>query len=72
MYWSQTESSKWSLDFTLHHLAHPRKASHPNLEWIMDRAVEGTRCRPDYRPLIHMLGIKSHDLVIETGLVHYY
>ena len=39
--------------------------SHPSLKWVMDRAVEGTRRRPDFRPLTHLLGVKSHDLVIE-------
>ena len=40
-------------------------ASHPSLKWVMDRAVKGTRRRPDFRPLTHLLGVKSHDLVIE-------
>ena len=40
--------------------------SHPLLKWVMDRQVEGTRRRPDHRPLLHLLGIKSHDLVIES------
>ena len=40
--------------------------SHPQLKWVMDRQVDGTRRRPDHRPLIHLLGVKSHDLVIET------
>lgn len=39
--------------------------SHPSLKWVMDRAVEGTRRRPDFRPLTHLLGVRSHDLVIE-------
>ena len=42
------------------------KAKYPQLKWVMDRAVEGTLRRPDYRPLIHLLGIKSHDLIIEN------
>jgi len=42
------------------------EASHPALKWVMDRRVEGTRRRPDHRPLIHLLGVKSHDLVLET------
>jgi hypothetical protein len=41
-------------------------ASHPALKWVMDRRVNGTRRRPDHRPLIHLLGVKSHDLVLET------
>ena len=40
--------------------------SHPGLKWVMDRRVDGTRRRPDHRPLIHLLGIRSHDLVLET------
>ena len=40
--------------------------SHPQLKWVMDRAVNGTRRRPDHRPLLHTLGIRSHDLVVET------
>lgn len=40
--------------------------SHPALKWVMDRRVDGTSRRPDHRPLIHLLGVKSHDLVIET------
>lgn len=40
--------------------------SHPALKWVMDRRVEGTRRRPDHRPLLHLLGVKSHDLVLET------
>jgi hypothetical protein len=40
--------------------------SHPALKWVMDRAVEGTRRRPDHRPLLHLLGVRSHDLVLET------
>ena len=40
--------------------------SHPQLKWVMDRKVEGTLRRPDHRPLLHLLGVKSHDLVIET------
>ena len=41
-------------------------ASHPQLKWVMDRKVNGTRRRPDHRPLLHLLGVKSHDLVLET------
>ena len=41
-------------------------ASHPQLKWVMDRKVEGTRRRPDHRPLLHLLGVLSHDLVLET------
>jgi hypothetical protein len=40
--------------------------SHPQLKWVMDRRVNGTRRRPDHRPLLHLLGVKSHDLVLET------
>ena len=40
--------------------------SHPGLKWVMDRRVSGTRRRPDHRPLIHLLGVKSHDLVLES------
>ena len=40
--------------------------SHPQLKWVMDRKVEGTLRRPDHRPLLHLLGVRSHDLVIET------
>jgi len=40
--------------------------SHPALKWVMDRRVNGTRRRPDHRPLLHLLGVKSHDLVLET------
>ena len=40
--------------------------SHPQLKWVMDRRVNGTRRRPDHRPLLHLLGIRSHDLVLET------
>lgn len=38
----------------------------PQLRWVMDRAVDGTRRRPDHRPLIHLLGVTTHDLIIET------
>lgn len=41
-------------------------AAHPQLKWVMDRCVNGTRRRPDHRPLLHLLGINSHDLVLET------
>jgi len=41
-------------------------ASHPQLKWVMDRQVEGTRRRPDHRALLHLLGVRSHDLVLET------
>lgn len=40
--------------------------THPQLKWVMDRKVEGTLRRPDHRPLIHLLGVRSHDLIIET------
>jgi hypothetical protein len=40
--------------------------SHPGLKWVMDRQISGTRRRPDHRPLIHLLGVRSHDLVLET------
>lgn len=40
--------------------------SHPKLKWVMDRAVKGTRRRPDCRPLIHLIGVESHDMVIEN------
>jgi hypothetical protein len=40
--------------------------SHPQLKWVMDRTVDGTRRRPDHRPLLHLIGIRSHDLVLET------
>ena len=36
------------------------------LRWVFDRTVEGTRRRPDGRPLLHMLGINSHDVVLEV------
>ena len=38
----------------------------PRVKWVFDRRVEGTRRRPDHRPLIHGIGIESHDIVIET------
>jgi hypothetical protein len=40
--------------------------SHPALKWVMDRRVNGTRRRPDHRPLLHLVGVRSHDLVIEN------
>ena len=36
------------------------------LQWVMDRSVDGTRRRPDHRPLIHLIGVTTHDLIIET------
>ena len=46
--------------------------SHPQLKWVMDRAVNGTRRRPDHRPLLHLLGVKSHDLVLETDEISHW
>ena len=42
------------------------EATFPSVKWVMDRTVEGTRRRPDHRPLIHGIGVHSHDIIIET------
>ena len=42
------------------------EAAFPGVRWVMDRQVEGTRRRPDARPLIRGIGVGSHDLIIEV------
>lgn len=48
------------------HLEKRYSQTHPNLKWVMDRRVDGTRRRPDHRPLVNLIGIESHDVIVET------